>query len=120
MRRRRVRVLDTEYGTWNMDPEALERAFTPCPDVRLIVVAHLYGTPGRLDEIRAMADAHGAIVAEDAAESLGATYKGRQPGTFGDVGAITFNGNNVLLWVSLFAQREQSGFSLHRCLEMAA
>ena len=87
--------IDTEYDTWNMDPVALEKAFELYPDVRLIVIAHLYGTPGKIDEIRAIADAHGALIVEDAAESLGATYKGVQTGTFGDIGAVSFNGNNV-------------------------
>lgn len=71
--------IDTEYDTWNMDPVALERAFEMYPEVRLIVVAHLYGTPGRIDEIRSIADAHGALIVEDAAESFGATYKGCRP-----------------------------------------
>lgn len=88
--------IDTEYDTWNMDPVALEKAFEIYPDVRLIVVAHLYGTPGKIDEIRAIADKHGALIVEDAAESLGATYKGKQTGTFGDYGAISFNGNKVI------------------------
>ena len=87
--------IDTETDTWNMDPEALEKAFELYPKVKLIVVAHLYGTPGKIDEIRAIADAHGALIVEDAAESLGATYKGIQTGTFGDYSIISFNGNNV-------------------------
>ncbi len=88
--------IDTERDTWNMDPVALEKAFELYPDVKLIVIAHLYGTPGKINEIRAIADKHGALIVEDAAESLGATYKGDQTGTFGDFGAISFNGNNVL------------------------
>ncbi len=88
--------IDTERDTWNMDPEALEKAFEFYPDVKLIVVAHLYGTPGKIDEIRAIADKHGALIVEDAAESLGATYKGVQTGCFGDVGAISFNGNKII------------------------
>ena len=92
--------IDTETDTWNMDPEALEKAFELYPKVKLIVVAHLYGTPGKIDEIRAIADAHGALIVEDAAESLGATYKGIQTGTFGDYSIISFNGNNVLERVS--------------------
>lgn len=88
--------IDTERDTWNMDPEALEQAFKIYPEVRLIVVAHLYGTPGKMDEIRHIADAHGALIVEDAAESLGATYKGIQTGTFGDIGVISFNGNKII------------------------
>ena len=88
--------IDTEYDTWNMDPVALEKAFELYPDVRVIVVAHLYGTPGKIDEIRAIADRHGALIVEDAAESLGATYKGVQTGTFGDASCISFNGNKII------------------------
>lgn len=88
--------IDTERDTWNMDPTALEKAFELYPEVKLIVVAHLYGTPGKIDEIRKIADAHGALIVEDAAESLGATYKGVQTGTFGDYNAISFNGNKVI------------------------
>lgn len=88
--------IDTEYDTWNMDPEALEKAFAIYPDVKLIVLAHLYGTPGKIDEIRAIAEKHGALIVEDAAESLGATYKGKQTGTFGDIGIISFNGNKII------------------------
>ena len=88
--------IDTERDTWNMDPRALEKAFEIYPDVKLIVLAHLYGTPGKIDEIRAIADAHGALIVEDAAESLGATYKGVQTGTFGDYNAISFNGNKII------------------------
>ena len=88
--------IDSERDTWNMDPIALEKAFELYPDVKLIVVAHLYGTPGKIDEIRAIADKHGAVIVEDAAESLGATYRGIQTGTFGDIGAISYNGNKIL------------------------
>ncbi len=88
--------IDTEYDTWNMCPVALEKAFELYPDTKLIVVANLYGTPGKLDEICAIAEKHGAIIIEDAAESLGATYKGRQTGTFGSYNAISFNGNKII------------------------
>jgi dTDP-4-amino-4,6-dideoxygalactose transaminase len=88
--------IDTEYDTWNMDPVALEKAFGIYPEVRLVVVAHLYGTPGKVDEIRAICDKHGALIVEDAAESFGATYKGTQTGRFGDVSAISFNGNKIV------------------------
>ena len=88
--------IDTEYDTWNMDPAALEKAFELYPDVRLIVIAHLYGTPGKIDEIKAIAARHNALIVEDAAESLGATYNGKQTGTFGDIGIISFNGNKVI------------------------
>jgi len=88
--------IDTERDTWNMCPKALERAFDLYPEVKLIVIAHLYGTPGKMDEIRKLADRHGAIIVEDAAESLGATYKGAQTGSLGDVGVISFNGNKLI------------------------
>ena len=88
--------IDTEYDTWNMDPELLERAFELYPEVKVIVIAHLYGVPCKMDEIRAIADRHGAIIIEDAAESLGATYKGKQTGVFGDISCISFNGNKII------------------------
>lgn len=88
--------IDSEYETWNMDPVALEKAFEMYPEVKVVVVANLYGTPAKLDEIRAICDAHNAILIEDAAESLGATYKGRQTGTFGTYNAISFNGNKII------------------------
>ena len=88
--------IDTEYDTWNMDPAALDKAFELYPDVKVVVVAHLYGTPGKIDEIRAVCQRHDAIIIEDAAESLGATYKGRQTGSFGDFNAISFNGNKII------------------------
>ena len=88
--------IDSELDTWNMSPEALEKAFSIYPDVKLIVVAHLYGTPAKCDEIRKIADAHGALIVEDAAESFGSTYKGIQTGMFGDYSIISFNGNKVI------------------------
>ena len=88
--------IDTEAETWNMSPDALERAFELYPDVKLIVVAHLYGTPGKIDAIRRIANKHNALIVEDAAESLGATYKGKQTGTFGDYSIISFNGNKII------------------------
>lgn len=88
--------IDTEPDTWNMDPTALEKAFGIYPDVKLVVIAHLYGTPGKIDELKAVCDKHGAIIIEDAAESLGATYKGIQTGTFGAYNCISFNGNKII------------------------
>lgn len=87
--------IDTERDTCNMDSVALEKAFEIYPEVKIIVVAHLYGTPGKIDEIRSIATAHGAVMVEDAAESLGATYKGKETVSFGDYGCISFKGNNV-------------------------
>ena len=88
--------IDTERDTWNMDPVALEKAFEIYPEVKIVVVAHLYGTPGKIDEIKAVCDKHGAAIVEDAAESLGATYKGVQTGTFGSFNCISFNGNKII------------------------
>ena len=88
--------IDTEPDTWNMCPKALEKAFEIYPDVRLVVVAHLYGVPGKIDELRSVCDKYGALMVEDAAESFGATYKGKQTGGFGDYAAISFNGNKII------------------------
>ena len=88
--------IDTEYDTWNMDPVALEQAFDLYPDVKAVVVAHLYGSPAKVDEIREICNRHGAVIIEDAAESLGATYKGQQTGSFGTYNAISFNGNKII------------------------
>ncbi|PWJ11791.1 DegT/DnrJ/EryC1/StrS family aminotransferase [Ruminococcus flavefaciens] len=88
--------IDTERDTWNMSPEALEKAFELYPDVKLVVLVHLYGVPAKIDEIRAVCDKHGALIIEDAAESFGATYKGRETGCFGDYSAISFNGNKII------------------------
>lgn len=88
--------IDTERDSWNMDPVALEKAFEIYPEVKVIVVAHLYGTPGKIDEIKAIAEKHGALIIEDAAESFGATYKGVQTGSFGDYCCISFNGNKII------------------------
>ncbi len=88
--------IDTERDTWNMDPVALERAFRLYPDAKAVIIVNLYGTPAKLDELCEIAARYGAVVIEDAAESLGATYKGRQTGTFGSFNAISFNGNKII------------------------
>ena len=88
--------IDSERDTWNMDPIALEKAFELYPDVKVVVSVNLYGTPAKMDEIKAICDKHNAILIEDAAESLGATYKGVQTGTFGTYNAISFNGNKII------------------------
>ena len=88
--------IDTEYDTWNMDPVALEKAFEIYPEVKVVVLANLYGTPAKMDEIKAICKKHGAVIVEDAAESLGATYNGVQTGNFGDYGIISFNGNKII------------------------
>ncbi|MBQ8971715.1 MAG: DegT/DnrJ/EryC1/StrS family aminotransferase [Clostridia bacterium] len=88
--------VDTERDTWNMDPAALEKAFELYPEVKLIVLAHLYGVPGKMDALRDIARRHGALIVEDAAESFGATYKGIQTGMFGDASVLSFNGNKIV------------------------
>lgn len=92
--------IDTEYDTWNMCPEALEKAFELYPEVKLVIVAHLYGTPGKMQQIKEICDKHGALIVEDAAESLGAKYKLNgewvETGNIGDFNAISFNGNKII------------------------
>ena len=88
--------IDTERETWNMDPVALEKAFELHPEAKVVVLANLYGTPAKLDDICAICEKHGATLIEDSAESLGASYKGRQTGSFGKYNAISFNGNKII------------------------
>lgn len=88
--------IDSERDTWNMDPVALERAFELYPEVKHVVLVNLYGVPGKMDQIRETCNRHGACLIEDAAESMGATYKGRQTGVFGDYGVLSFNGNKII------------------------
>lgn len=92
--------IDTEYDTWNMDPVALEKAFELYPEAKLVVIAHLYGTPGKVEELRAVCEKHGALIVEDAAESFGAKYllngKWVETGALGDFNCISFNGNKII------------------------
>ena len=88
--------IDSERETWNMDPLCLEKAFEKYPNAKAVIAVNLYGTPAKLDEIRAICDKHNVVLIEDAAESLGATYKGRQTGTFGEYNIISFNGNKII------------------------
>lgn len=88
--------VDTEYDTWNMDPIALEKAFELYPEVKVVVLAHLYGTPGKISEIKQICDKYDATLIEDAAESFGATYRGIQTGGFGQYNCISFNGNKII------------------------
>jgi len=88
--------VESERETWNMDPQALEEAFKKHPDAKVVLVANLYGTPAKLDEIAFIAAKHDAIMIEDAAESLGAKSQGRMTGTFGKYNAISFNGNKII------------------------
>ena len=88
--------IDTEADSWNMDPIALEKAFTLYPEVKLVVMAHLYGFPAKVDEIKRICEKHGALLIEDAAEAMGATVNGKQCGSFGDYAAISYNGNKII------------------------
>ncbi|MBQ7549656.1 MAG: aminotransferase class I/II-fold pyridoxal phosphate-dependent enzyme [Clostridia bacterium] len=89
-------LIDSEYDTWNMDPVALEKAFKLYPSAKAVICVNLYGTPSKLDEIRRICDEHHAILIEDAAESFGATFKGKQSGSFGHLNVISFNGNKII------------------------
>ena len=88
--------IDSEPDTWNMDPEALKKAFEKYPNPKAVIVVHLYGTPAKMDEIMEICNAHNVPLIEDAAESLSSTYKGRQTGTFGKMGIYSFNGNKII------------------------
>ena len=88
--------IDSEKDTWNMDPKALEKAFEKYPNPKAVIAVHLYGVPAKIDEIKEICDKHGVPLVEDAAESLGATYKGKQTGTFGKYGIYSFNGNKII------------------------
>lgn len=88
--------IESERETWNMDPRALEQAFERYPDCRCVVAANLYGTPAKLDEIADICATHSAVFIEDAAESLGASYKRQKTGTFGTYNALSFNGNKII------------------------
>ena len=88
--------IDSDEKTWNMSPEALEEAFKKYPEVKAVVVVHLYGLAADLDAIVALCKKYNVTLIEDAAESLGTTYKGKQTGTFGDFGIFSFNGNKII------------------------
>lgn len=88
--------IDCDRETWNMDPEALKKAFEKYPNPKAVVIVHLYGTPAKMDEIMVICNEHNVPLVEDAAESLGATYKGKQTGTFGKYGIFSFNGNKII------------------------
>ena len=88
--------VDSEYQTWNMDPDALEKAFEKYPQAKVVMLAHLYGTPANMDRIMEICRRHGAVLIEDAAEALSATYHGRQCATFGEYGIVSFNGNKII------------------------
>lgn len=88
--------IDSEPDTWNMDPKALKKAFEKYPNPKAVVMVHLYGTPAKMDEIMEICNAHQVPLIEDAAESLGSTYKDKQTGTFGKIGIYSFNGNKII------------------------
>ena len=88
--------IDSDYETWNMSPEALERAFEKYPNVKAVMPVHLYGLPANMDRIMEICKKHGVPVIEDAAESLGSLYHGQATGTFGDYGIFSFNGNKII------------------------
>ena len=88
--------IDTEYDSWGMDPVALEKAFEMYPDVKLVVYAELYGFPGNVKQIKEICEKHGALLVEDAAEAMGATWEGKQCGSYGDYAAVSYNGNKII------------------------
>lgn len=88
--------IDSEEDTWNMSPEALRKAFEKYPNPKAVVVVHLYGTPAKLSEIMEICKEHDVPLIEDAAESLGSTYRGKHTGTFGKIGVYSFNGNKII------------------------
>ena len=88
--------IDSDYETWNMCPEALEEAFQKYPDVKAVIVVHLYGLSSNLDPIIELCNKHDVVLIEDAAESLGTYYKGKHTGTFGEYGIFSFNGNKII------------------------
>ena len=88
--------IDSEADTWNMSPDALEEGFKRYPQAKTVLLAHLYGTPAKMDEILAVCERHGAVVIEDAAEALGSSYKGKKCGSFGAFGILSFNGNKII------------------------
>lgn len=88
--------IDSEEETWNMDPKALRKAFEKYPNAKIVITVNLYGNPSKLDEIKSICDEHGAVLIEDAAESLGSIYQNKQTGTFGKFGVFSFNGNKII------------------------
>lgn len=88
--------IDSDYETWNMSPDALERAFEKYPNVKAVLPVHLYGLPANMERIMEICRRHGVAVIEDAAESLGSYDHGQHTGTFGDYGAFSFNGNKII------------------------
>ncbi len=94
------RFIDSERTSWNMDPNLLEKALAEAANKgrlpKAVVLVHLYGQSADIDSILSLCERYGVLLIEDAAEALGATYKGRAPGTFGLAGAFSFNGNKII------------------------
>lgn len=88
--------IDSEPDTWNMSPKALRKAFEKYPNPKAVIIVHLYGTPAKMDELMEICAEHNVPIIEDAAEALGATYKGKYAGTFGKIGIYSFNGNKII------------------------
>lgn len=88
--------VDSDEDSWNMDPVYLRKALEKYPDAKAVIVVHLYGLSAKLDEIMEICKEFNVPLIEDAAESLGTTYKGKYTGTFGDYGIFSFNGNKII------------------------
>lgn len=88
--------IDSDFETWNMSPDCLEEAFCKFPNVKAVLVVHLYGICVDMDKILEICKKYNVPVIEDAAESLGAYYKGKHTGTFGELGIFSFNGNKII------------------------
>ena len=119
--------VDSERDTWNMDPRALEKAFLKYPQAKVVILVHLYGTPAKMDEITEICSEHGAVIIEDAAEALSATYKGKKAGMFGKYGIVSFNGNKIIttsgggmLFTRTQAERDKAFFWSTQSREKAA
>lgn len=114
--------IDSEPDTWNMSPKALKKAFEKYPHPKAVICVHLYGTPAKMDEILAICKEHDVPVIEDAAESLGATYKGKYTGTFGEYGIFSFNGNKIITTSGggMLVSRNEEGIKQARFLATQA
>lgn len=112
-------LIDSEAETWNMNPEALEKAFEKYPNAKAVILVHLYGTPAKLAEITSICKKHGVLLIEDAAEALSSTYKGRACGTFGKYNTISFNGNKIITTSSGGALVAEDEKDIERALFLA-
>ena len=119
--------VDSERETWNMDPRALEKAFEKYPQAKVVVLVHLYGSPAKMNEILDICHKHNAVLIEDAAEALSATYYGKKAGTLGDYGIASFNGNKIIttsgggmLFTKTLEERDKAFFWATQSREKAA